>query len=103
MGDVQWLSYELPSLTEEEQAEKRALKPIFKKAEAVYDELVAERNSYVGKEGGIPAEVLARYDAGWDAYLPVAKAWGEFKRKRTRTHGWVWLYLREGAESENGA
>jgi len=95
VGDVGWLSYQLPPLTEAEREEKRAYKPIYEQAEEEYQKVVDERNLYVGMSDGIPEDVLERYDQALDEYLEYASKWNGYKRERTNTHGWVWLYLRD--------
>jgi len=95
VGDVQWLEYQLQPLTAKEKAEKQAFKPKYKAAEATYDQAVDERNSHVGKPGGIPEEVLQRYQNANDVFAPFRRQWSGYNRSRTNTHGWVWLYLGE--------
>ncbi|PCJ14302.1 MAG: hypothetical protein COB10_04435 [Planctomycetota bacterium] len=97
VGDVQWLYYTLPPLTAEQEAEKLALTPAYEQANAALDKIYDERNSYVGKPGGIPEEVLARVKAVNDVWRPLAKKMGKFDRTKSKVHGWVWLYLQEPA------
>ncbi|MED6335080.1 MAG: FG-GAP-like repeat-containing protein [Planctomycetota bacterium] len=95
VGDVQWLYETLPPLTEEELARKAAIEPEYDALREAYDVRVEERNSYVGEPGGIPEEVLARYRAASDALKPLSRKMAAFRRKKSHTHGWVWLYLSE--------
>jgi hypothetical protein len=102
VGDVQWLYETLPPLTEEEQARKAAIEPEYKALLEAFNVRMVERNSYVGKLGGIPEEVLARYRAASDALNPLSRKMAAFSRKKAHTHGWVWLYLSEPARARAG-
>ena len=92
MGDVQWLYYTLPPLTPEQEAEKAKILPEYTKATEELDAAYEVRNSYVGKEGGIPKEVEERIEKVLEVWRPLAKKMGEFDREKSNTHGWVWLY-----------
>ncbi len=94
MGDVQWLIRTRPPLTPEQEAAKAALQPAFDEAQAHYDLHIGKRNSFVGKPGGIPDDVLAAYKQAGDAFKVVARKMAVFDRTEHMTHGWVWLFLR---------
>lgn len=101
IGDVQWFHEKLPPLTEEQKAEKKAIKPEYDRLNQAYKAIVNERNKFVGKPGGIPQEVLdAMADARADLD-PVGRIWRSFKRTSVTTHGYVWLCLR--GEEQSGA
>ncbi len=103
IGDVQWLYRQLPPLTEKQEAEKRALKPTYDRLNDDYSAAVKERNKYVGKPGGIPQEVIDAMGAARKALGPVAKTWSSFDRKKSVTHGWVWLCLGIAPGKKTGA
>ncbi len=103
IGDVQWLSYMLSPLTAEQEAEKAIVQPLFEKAQAAYFAVVEERNSYVGKPGGIPLDVQQRQAALLEALQPHQQKMATFQRRKTNSHGWVWLYLRESAAEVESA
>ncbi len=92
VGDVQWLNYTLPPLTAEEEAEKMKLQPEYDKLDKVLDELNDEKISYQRKKVEVPEEVNSRYDAAYEAWLPVYRKMSKFDREKSKTHGWVWLY-----------
>jgi len=94
VGDVQWHSYRLPPLTPEQEQEKADLLPRYEAAQKAFWKLVEERNSYVGQEGGIPQEVLDRLSKADEEFSPFRKKMYSFERDRSKTHGYVWLYLR---------
>jgi len=97
VGDVQWLYYTLPPLTEEQEAEKLALTPAYEAAEAVLDKAYEYRNSFVGKPGGIPDDAKARIEEASVVWRPLARKMAKFDRTKSNTHGWVWLYLQQPA------
>jgi len=92
VGDVQWLYYTLPPLTKEQEEEKSKISPDYEKATAELDAAYEERNSHVGKEGGIPKAVEDRIDRALEIWRPLAKKMGKYDREKSNTHGWVWLY-----------
>ncbi|MAF67329.1 MAG: hypothetical protein CMJ84_16935 [Planctomycetes bacterium] len=102
IGDVQWLWETLPPLTAEQEARKAEIEPEYEALSDAYETAVAERNSYVGKPGGIPEEALALYRAAWDALKPLSREMASFERRKPNTHGWVWLYLRAGPATSEG-
>ena len=99
VGDVQWLYYTLPPLTPEQEAEKARILPDYEKVSAELDAAYEERNSHVGKEGGIPKAVEDRLEKVLEAWRPLAEKMGEFDREKSNTHGWVWLYRQVGSKS----
>ena len=103
VGDVQWLYETLPPLTEAEAARKKALQPAHDAARDAYWAEIEVRNSYVGKPGGIPEEVLARCAAAREKLDPLAAQMHAFERKKSHIHGWVWLYLREAPAGQGAA
>jgi hypothetical protein len=103
IGDVQWLWETLPPLTAEQEARKAEIEPEYEALSDAYEETMRERNSHVGKPGGIPEEVLERHRAALDALKPLGREMASFDRRQANTHGWVWLYLREGAGSSEGS
>ena len=96
VGDVRWAYYELEPLTAAQEAEKAALKPAYDGANAAYRKIVQERNDCVRARKPIPDELKARMKAEAAKIAPLRKKWYSFKRRRSNTHGWVWLYLRGG-------
>ena len=99
VGDVTWLRRDLAPLTPEQKAEKAALTPAYEAASKKVDEAYEERNSYVGKEGGIPKEVQAKIDAATSAIAPLSRKMASFETSESVTHGWVWLFLQEDSTS----
>ena len=103
VGDVRWAYYQLDPLTKEQEAEKAALKPAYEAARRAYQEVLDERNKYARAREPIPAEIKARMKAKNARLAPLSKKWYSFNRKRSNTHGWVWLYLRSGKSTVQGA
>jgi len=103
VGDVQWLYETLSPLTEAEVARKAALQPAHDTARDAYWAELEVRNSYVGKPGGIPEEVLARCAAAREKLDTWAAQMHEFERKKSHIHGWVWLYLRKSQAGQSAA
>ena len=99
VGDAQFASYQLPPLTEEQLAEKAAFQPVHDAAKEKYWKVVEERNDCVRARKPIPEELQARYKAANDAFAPFRKKMYSFTRRRSKCHGWVWLYLR-GSEAD---
>lgn len=95
VGDVQWHWKTLAPLTPAEEAEKKALKPKYEAAKEAYYKVIEERNSYVRKKEGIPQEVLDRFDKAGGKFQPFSKKWASYDRRESKTHGFVWLYLRK--------
>lgn len=93
VGDVQWHVRHLTPLTPEEEKEKAKAVAAYEKANEPYRKAVNERNSYVGKEGGIPQDVLDRMDEAYELVRPYIKKLATFDRTESETHGFVWLYL----------
>ena len=62
VGDVQWLYTTLPPLTPEQEAEKARIMPEYTRVNDALDALFEKRNSFVGKEGGIPKELEERLE-----------------------------------------
>lgn len=83
VGDVTWQQSTLPPLTPEQEGEKAKL-------EAQSEALLARINKAEGEaKKALEAE---RYE--------VRKQLGAYRTTKSHTHGWVWLYLRRGAEAE---
>lgn len=99
VGDVQWLYTTLPPLTPEQEAEKARIMPEYTRVNEALDAVFEERNSFVGKEGGIPKELEERLDKLLEEFRPLAKEMGKFDREKSSTHGWVWLYRQKEAPS----
>ena len=68
------------------------LQPEYEKLDKALDELIEEKFSYQRKKVEIPEEVNSRYDAAYEAWLPVYRKMSKFDREKSNTHGWVWLY-----------
>lgn len=99
VGDAQFASYELPPLTEEQLAEKAAFQPVHDAAHKEYWKVVEERNDCVRARKPIPEELRARYKAAGDKFAPFRTKMYSYTRRRSKCHGWVWLYLR-GSEAD---
>jgi len=95
VGDVQWHSFSLPPLTAKKTREKAAFRPRYEAAQQAYFKVVEERNSYVGRKGGIPRKVLDRYRAARETFRPFSVKMNSYDRRRSETHGFVWVYLRQ--------
>ncbi len=95
VGDVRWAYYMLDPLSKEQEAEKAALKPAYDAGRAASRKLTKERNDCVRARKPIPDELKARMKAQDEEFAPLRKKWYSFNRKRSNTHGWVWLYLRD--------
>jgi hypothetical protein len=91
VGDVTWEEYLLPPLSEAKEKEKREFKPQYEAAKAENDRAWDERNSYVGKAGGIPDDVIQRCKAADAKFAPFNEQWYSYNLERTRTHGYVWV------------
>lgn len=91
VGDVAWEEYLLPPLSEAKEKEMREFEPQYAAAKAENDLAWDERNTYVGKEGGIPDEVMERCEAADAKFAPLSKQWYSYSREKTRTHGYVWV------------
>jgi hypothetical protein len=101
VGDFAYMYEVLPPLTPEQEAEKAALTPAFEEARARHNDLLIEYSELTRAGQVVPAELQARIDASNEVYGPLSKQMSAFNRKKTRTHGWVWLYL--GTDGERAA
>jgi len=95
VGDVQWHWKTLTPLTPEKKLEKKAFRPKYNAAKDAYFKVVEERNSYVGRKGGIPKDVLDRYRKASEIFRPFQIQMASYDRRRSETHGFVWVYLRK--------
>ena len=94
VGDVRWAYYMLDPLTSEQLSEKDAAKPLYDEGRKAETALMNERNALVRARQPIPEELKERIKAQRAKYATVNKRWYSYNRKRSNTHGWVWLYLR---------
>ena len=79
----------------EKKLEKKAFRPKYKAAKDAYFKVVEERNSHVGRKGGIPKDVLDRYRKASEIFRPFQIQMASYDRRRSETHGFVWVYLRK--------
>ena len=91
VGDVSWEEFQLPPLSEAKEKEKREFEPQYAAAKAENDMAWDERNTYVGKAGGIPDEVTQRWQAADAKFAPLSEQWYSYSREKTRAHGYVWV------------
>lgn len=103
VGDVRWAYYMLDPLTPEQRSEKHAVKPLYDEGRKAQTELMNERNAIVRARKPIPEELNKRIKAQRAKYAAVNKQWRSYNRKRSNTHGWVWLYLRDGKAKTLGS
>ncbi len=95
VGDVQWHWKMLTPLSPEKKREKKAFRPRYDAAEKAYFKVVEERNSFVGRKGGIPKDVLERYRKASETFRPFRVQMSSYDRRTSETHGFVWVYLRK--------
>ena len=103
VGDVRWAYYTLDPLTPEQLSEQAAVKPLYDEGRKASTELMNERNALARARKPIPEELSKRIKAQRAKYAAVNKQWYSYNRKRSNTHGWVWLYLRNGKSKRLGA
>lgn len=100
VGDVRWLYYTLNPLTASEQKEHDALEPKRKQAIDNYIALLNERGSYLRKNQTVPEEIQKRYEEATALHMTLSEQMRFYNREKTETHGYVWVYLRDGKATD---
>jgi hypothetical protein len=99
VGDVAW-QYELSvPLTPEEEKEKAALEPGYKKVLSLVGASTEELRKLQKAGRSIPPEFQKRRDELIAEMSAYGKKMRKFERNKSlNTHGWVWLYLRRSKD-----
>lgn len=103
VGDVRWLYYTLNPLNASEQKELDVLEPKYKQALDNYIALANERGRYGSKKQTIPEEIQKRYEDAVALHKTLSEQMRKYNREKTETHGYVWLYLRDGKATDRTA
>lgn len=99
VGDVAWRRYTTTPLTAEEEREKAALEPLFRRALIDKTRLTGAVRKLEREGKQVPPELRGELDEASARHGRLAVRWRALDRERTETHGFVWLFSGGGGSS----